>query len=227
MAKKEKKKRVKKTLTYAQAHNRALRSYQRASRIMIWGGVFNIFGLMLGLIYNAMMQTEPTSFLSGSLLANTLSYSSYQFSFCFASNNFIIRIFEMLTYNRFDSSANMPFWAFIVLSMLIVFIFSALAVGVSIYASQGKRWAFLSMIIFYFIDSAFIIFNYLIGEATTYLWILIALHVIIWFFLIMAIYQYYHLFYIEKIYKQKIAESDTISKAQEGQKISNENEHAK
>ncbi|MPN48670.1 hypothetical protein SDC9_196282 [bioreactor metagenome] len=49
---------------------------------------------------------------------------------------------------------------------------------------------------------AMIIPCYLIGEAIIYLWIMIGLHVIILGFLGVAIYQYYNLFTIEKIYKK-------------------------
>lgn len=214
MFKNKNKKTNKKTLTYAQAHNRALRSFKKSSKIMIWGGVFNIFGLMFGLIQNAMSQTTPTYFLTNSLLANTLGLTTYQYYLCFSSNSFIFRMFEIFTYNRFENPT-LPFWGFIILIMIVVLIFSGLAIFCSIYASQGNKIAFYGQLIFYFIDTIFIIINYLVGEPLEYIWIMIALHVIIWFFLVISIYRYLQLFHIEKIYKTSLIKNDTISKAEE------------
>lgn len=215
MSKKQvKKKKSKKVLTYAQAHNKALRSYQKSSRIMIWAGVFNIFGLMIDLIQNATQQISPATFIEGTLLGNSLSFSTYQYAFCFSSNSFLFRIFEMLTFYRLGDPS-LDFVWFIVIIMAISLIFSSLAILAGIYASQGKKIAFYGQIIFYLVDTIMILACYLIGEASEYLWIMLGLHVIIWFFLIISIYEYYHLFAIEKIYKQNTAESDKITKVEE------------
>ena len=188
-----KNKKEKKPLTYAEAHNKAFWAFHKSSRIMIWAGVLNVAGLIIGIVQRFTESLSPSFFISDTFLSAKLGGSFYNFSLCFSTNSFVFRLLETLK------------WAdagFISLIIGIAILFTAGAVVLGVFASQGKKWALISEIIFYIFDMAMIIPCYLIGEATIYLWIMIGLHVVILGFLGVAIYQYYNLFTIEKIYKK-------------------------
>lgn len=205
-------KRNKKNYSYAEAHNRAFWAFNKSSKIMIWASVFNVIGLMIGIIQQA--NTDFSSyylFSEGSLLFNNVYRSGFQYSLCFSTNSFIFRLLEIPFFNVRDGNA-MPV-AFFSIIIPIAISFSGLMVYISITASQGKKWALYTQTIFYVFDTLMIVGCYLIGESIDILWIMVGLHVIILVFLGVSIYQYYHLFVIEKIYKGQ-NQQITISKNQ-------------
>lgn len=187
------KKKEKKPLTYAEAHNKAFWAFHKSSRIMIWAGVLNVAGLIVGIVQRFTEALEPAFFITDTYLSSKLGGSFFNFSLCFSTNSFVFRLFEAM---------NLGDIGFLSIIIGIAIVFTAGAVLLGVFASQGKKWALVGEVVFYILDMAMIIPCYLIGEAIIYLWIMIGLHVIILGFLGVAIYQYYNLFTIEKIYKK-------------------------
>lgn len=210
--KKRKIRKSKKTLTYAEAHNRAFLAYNKASRVIIWAAILNVIGLMVAIIQQAMTKFDDYFvFALNSLLGSTVVSSGFQFSLCYGINSFIFRLLEIPFANKLGDQT-LSYASYIIILVIIAILISAITVYVSVLASQGKKAALYGEIIFYILDTFMIVGCYIIGEASEILWILIGLHVIVLFFLGMALFQYYKLFEIEKIYKIKPSENKHATK---------------
>lgn len=97
----------------------------------------------------------------------------------------------------------MPVAGFLAAIIAIAIVFSAISILLGVFASQGKKWALFSGFSFYIADMAMIIGCYALGEPTSYLWIMIGVHIVIIAFLSVAVFQYYNLHTIEKVYKKE------------------------
>lgn len=200
-------KKKKKQLTYVEAHNKAFRLFQKASLIMIWAAVFNVFGLFISIIQVISSNGELVSkFAFNSFLYNNTLYagSTFQYSLCYASNSFIFRLFETLTFNPFPNTPKLDTHWFYVIIIVISLIFSSITAFLSVQARNGKFYALLSSAIFYGVDTLMIIACYLIGEDMSNIWITIGVHIIILIFIFIAIFEYARLFEIERLHEKEI-----------------------
>lgn len=194
----------KKELTYAEAHNKAFWAYNKASRVLIWVGILNVIGLMIGIIQHSMIHPDNYyKFSVESLLGASIVKSGFQYSLCLASNSFMFRLIEIQAFNLFENPS-LSFVGFISICVIIAILFAAGCVYISMQASLGKKWALYTAIGFYLFDTLMISGCYIIGEASELLWIIAGLHVIVLVFLFIALYQYYKLLEIEKRYKGKV-----------------------
>ncbi|MDY0177972.1 MAG: hypothetical protein GX807_01185 [Erysipelotrichia bacterium] len=185
-------KKQKKPLTYVEAHNKAYWAFHKSSRILLWAGILNIAGLLIGLIQAYAEPIYIADYIEGSILFTALGgKTTLNFSLGFAMSAFFSRLIEL---------AALPIAGFIVLIVIISIIFSALGVFLGVFSAQGKKWALFTGFGFYLLDTAFIVGCYLIGEPVSFLWIFIGVHFIVLGFLCVAIFQYYHLHTIEKVY---------------------------
>lgn len=194
------KRRKKKTLTYVEAHNRAFSIFLKASTIMIWAAVFNVFGVMLTIIQYAMNAEISAIFIKDSYLYTHLVSSTYQYSLCFSSNSFIFRFIEVLNRDIYQTTPILETHWFYLITIVISIIFAAGVSFLAILTRSGKKWAMITNAVFYGIDTMMILGCYLIGEDIALLWIMIGVHVIILFFIFIGIFEYFHLFEIEKAY---------------------------
>lgn len=199
-------KRKKNNLSYVDAHNRAFKIFQKASLIMLWAAVFNVFGLIITIIQYMTSSEMVAKFTQGSYLYNNVLYagSVYQYSMCFSSNSFIFRLLETLTNNPYQSTQILGTPWFYVSIIAIAILFSAITSYLAVLARGGNFKALLANSIFYGIDTLMIIACWVIGEDMTYIWIMIGIHVIILFFVFIAIFEYVHLFEIEKLHDKEI-----------------------
>ena len=201
-------KKKKKPLSYVEAHNKAFKLFQKAALIMIWAAVFNVFGLFISIIQVISSSGELVSkFADGSFLYNNTLYagSTFQYSLCYASNSFIFRLLETLTFNPYSSAQTLPTSWFYALIIIISLIFSSITAYLSVQARNGKFYALLASAIFYGVDTLMIIDCYLIGEDLSNIWIMIGVHVIILIFIFIAIFEYVRLFEIEKLHEKQIS----------------------
>lgn len=190
--KNKKERKQKKKLTYVEAHNKAYWAFHKSSRILLWAGVLNIAGLLIGLIQAYVEPIYIVDFIDGSILFTALGgQTTLNFSLGFAMSAFFSRLIEL---------AGLPLGGFIALIVIIALLFSALAVFLGVFSSQGKKWALFTGFGFYLLDTVFVIGCYLLGEPITFLWIFIGIHFIVLGFICLAVFQYYNLHTIEKIY---------------------------
>lgn len=213
----------KKSYTYAEAHNRAFWAFNKATRVMIWAGILNVVGLMVGILQEAFGGVMNNFvFPLDTYLHNTIVNSGYQYSLCFGTNALIFRLLESYAFNKFVGEA-MSEIVFVIIIVIIAILFSGIIVYLSVLASQGKKWALFTQSIFYIVDTGAIIGNYIIGEHISILWIQVALHIVILFFVVISIYQYYHLFAIERIYKKTITNNGGTNNVEVETKEENQN----
>ncbi len=176
-----KKKKGRKTASYVTLHNNAVTRFQKASRIFIWAGVVNFIGLIIGHIQFATGAVENPPFY-----------------FCFGIGNFL---FNILYYSGLD----------IVWVYLIAYFLSAALTGVAVligvFSSQAKKPFIYASVISYLVDWVFVLLAFFVaGETWTGLLFNGGIHAIITFFLVIAIYEYYNVFNIEKRFVKPVSE---------------------
>ena len=168
-----KRKKEKKPLSYVSVHNAAVVRFQKSSRIFIWAAVVNFFGLIIGHI----------QYLAG----NTL----IPFSFCYGVSNFFL---NLLWYGTTISEI----WI-MVIAYVVSFILSGVTAWMGVMCSQARKNFLIACAIFYLIDWVFVLLAYFIAYGPwSGLMFNGGIHVIISFFLIIAIYEYYNVIKIEK-----------------------------
>lgn len=205
------KRKKKKTLTYVEAHNKAFSIFSKASTIMIWAGVFNVFGVMLTIIQYAMTNELAATFIKGSYFYGQMVSSTYQFSLCFSSNTLIFRLLEILNHSIYASTPILETHFFYAIIIVISIIFAALVSYFAILTRSGKRWAMITNGVFYALDTIMVLPLYLLGEDISLLWITLGVHIIILFFVAIGIFEYFHLFEIEKAHdKQTNTTTDVV-----------------
>lgn len=169
------------TASYVDLHNSAVIRFRRASRIFIWAGVVNFVGLIIGIVQH---YTDSAN-----------AESPIPFYFCFGLNDLLFSWFE--TFNLHPAL----FW---VIVGVIALATTAGAVLLGVYASMGKKKVLFAMIIAYGVDWLFILVkNLLLFERDGLIGLLlnVGIHVIISFFIIVAVYQFYNVINIEKRFK--------------------------
>ena len=188
------KKRERAPRSYVQLHNSAVIKYQRASRIMIWAGVLNFVGLIISNI----------QFVSGQI-------EKIQFHFCFGISNFF--------FNLLRDRAELPdVWFYVILySVTILLTIGATLLGV--YSSQANKKVLIASIAIYFVDWVMMLLAFFTAiEPQSELMVLFfsgGIHLIITFFLVFALYEYYNVINIEKRF-QKPQEETTKEEKENG-----------
>ena len=177
-------KRSKKVLSYAEAHNKAVNSYKKVSMFMLWGGLLNIFALIIGIVQistNNVIESLPYSWPTSGF---AMTYSIQIF-------------FANILLSSIDSlAANL-------ISVVIALILSAGFGVLSMFASRGRLACLISGMSLYAIDFVFMFFLY--KYFAPYIWtnyaFTLATHVVILASQIYALAQYYNVLNIEKRYK--------------------------
>ena len=175
------KKRERAPRSYVQMHNGAVIRYQRASRIMVWAGVLNFVGLIISNIQFVTGQVEKI-----------------QFHFCFGISNFF--------FNLLRDRAELPDAWFYIILYGVTLIMTAGAVLLGVYSSQAKKKVLIASIAIYFVDWIMMLLAFFTAvEPQSELMVLFfsgGIHIIITFFLIIALYEYYKVIKIEKMFEK-------------------------
>ena len=186
-------KKEKKGMSYVDAHNKAVKTYKRSSLFILWGGIINIFGAIMG-VFN-FGKSEISEF-----------GINYRYSLSLASNRFI---FNSLEY----SEINVILSSFIVI--LVAIATAALLAIIGYLANKGNiKYLMIGMGIYIgdFIFT-FIYDNLLLGSLGAFElgfnWTIyafsIAIHSIILIFIVIAIINYYQVLNIEKKHQEELA----------------------
>lgn len=183
-----KRKKGPKKASYVNLHNAAVVRFQKSSRIFIWAAVINFLGLIIGHV----------QFLSG----NTKSVPFY---FCYGVSNF--------TLNMFLFEAKMDLTVVIILAYVFAFILSLVTAWMGVMASQAKKKFLFACIGFYFVDWIFVLLTFFVANETwSGLLFNGGIHVIITFFLIMALYSYYQVINLEKRFVKPVDKKEEEEK---------------
>ncbi len=173
--------RRKKEASYVDLHNNAVIKYRRAARTFIWAGVVNFVGLIIGVVQHYTIEANAEQ--------------PIPFYFCFGFNDFLFSWFE---------SFNMHIALFWVIASVIALATTAGAVLLGVYAAMGKKKILISMIAAYGVDWLFLILKstlFFARDGLLGLFINLGIHMIISFFLVVAVYQFYNVINIEKRFK--------------------------
>ncbi len=188
------KKRERAPRSYVQMHNSAVIKYQRASRIMIWAGVLNFVGLIISNIQFVMGQVEKI-----------------QFHFCFGISNFFFNLLR-------DKAELLDVWFYIILYTVTILL-TAGAVLLGVYSSQAKKKVLIVSIAIYFVDWVMMLLAFFTAvEPQSELMVLFfsgGIHIIITFFLVFALYEYYNVINIEKRFERPVKQEEVVKEEKE------------
>ena len=184
---------AKKPKTYSTLHNRAVRLFQKSSKIMIWAAILNLCGAIFGLMMLA--NSNQSGFGGG-------------YSLCLGTAHYLFLVVQ--TYVPDAVAGN-------ILIILIAAIFSALLI---VFASFSMRvnivWIIISFV-FYFIDSIVSIFSFLDTGFANYC-VAMFCHIVILLFAFLCLYSYYNVISIEKRFKNiKVVKGKIIREGEEEQ----------
>ena len=196
-----------KQASYVDLHNNAVIRYRRACRTFIWAGIANFIGVIIGVIQHYTIQGESE---------NPVSYW-----LCFGTGEFLYTLFEHM---RLDINMLALYW------VLVGLITTALTVGATLlglFSSQGKKKVLIAMVIAYGVDWIFTFLKSFIfyeRDGIVGLLVSVGVHVIVSFFLIMALYQYTNVLNIEKRFKDIPTVAEVKAKEEQAKLESEEND---
>lgn len=180
-----KNKKNKQPITYSQAHNKAVKMYQKTSIFMMWAGLLNVFAIIIGVIQ-----------LGTNSVVEKLSYSwptsgfALNFSIQIFINSLLIKTFDLLLADF--------------LMILIALIIGALFTFLGVYASKGRIKILIIGTSLYALDFIAMFFIY-VYSGVPFIWtnyaFTLATHVVVLIAMIIAIIEYYNVIHIEKVFK--------------------------
>ena len=168
-------------LSYVDMHNNAVIRYRRACRTFIWAGVINFIGLLVGIVQHYTIAENAEQ--------------AIPFFLCFGLGEFLYTWFE--TFNLHIAL----YW------VIVGIISTGLTVGATLlglFSSQGKKKLLFAMVISYGVDWIFVFlksFIFFQRDGLIGLLVSVGVHIIISFFVILAVYQFYNVLNIEKQFK--------------------------
>ena len=175
---------AKRQMTYKEAHNKAVRMYQRCSIFLLWVGIVNVFACLIGVIQIA--------------TGTTMQALSYDWP----SSGFALTLTIQILINNLLLKAISSLWASFII-MAIALVFGALFAFGGYFASKGNIILLFIGGGLYALDfgAMFFIYKYFAPFAWTNYAFTLVIHVLVLAALIFAIVQYYNVFHIEKVFK--------------------------
>lgn len=194
-------------LSYVDMHNNAVIRYRRACRTFIWAGVINFIGLLVGIVQHYTIAENAEQ--------------AIPFFLCFGLGEFLYTWFE--TFNLHIAL----YW------VIVGIISTGLTVGATLlglFSSQGKKKLLFAMVISYGVDWIFVFlksFIFFQRDGLIGLLVSVGVHVIISFFVILAVYQFYNVINIEKQFKDipTVAEVKAKKEQEKLESEEKDNEH--
>lgn len=181
----KKAKRQKHQFTYSEAHNKAVKMYQRSAIFLLWAGVVNVFAIVIGVI-----QLAANSLVTQVQFPWPTSGFAMSFSVQILLNSVMIKSLDSLAAD--------------ILMIIIGLVLGGLFAALGFFASKGKRWVLLLGTALYAIDFGIMFFVYESGFVarlwTNYAFTLVT-HIVVLVACIVAIVEYYNVIHIEKVFK--------------------------
>lgn len=171
--------------TYLEAHNKAVKTYQRTAIFLLWSGVVNVFASIIGVIQIS----------AGATMSKlTFLWPNSGFAMCYSGqmvlNSLLIQNLDQLVAD--------------ILILLISLILGACFAFIGIFAAKGKKVFLLLGGIIYAIDFASMFFVYksnLVPMVWTNYAFTLVTHIIILVATCVALVEYYNVIHIEKVFK--------------------------
>ena len=178
----------KREISYIDAHNKAVKHYQKASLFLLYAGVLGLFAAIIGVVQMATTQVEvlPGEFnWPSSGFALSLSLQIYLDSLLLAHLDQVLASF---------------------LIIILSLVFGSLFGFLGYFATRGRRIFLIIGLALYFLDFIFMFFFYHLNLGSVgFVWtnyaFSLALHVIVIGFAIAGLVFYYQVFDIEKKFK--------------------------
>lgn len=163
--------------TYAEAHNKAVKLYQKTSFFLFWAGIVNVIAAIFGV------------FGLGTTTIND-EVISYRYSMCFTSNKFIFDVLEQ--YSGLDN------WITGIIIFAIALCSGALFALLGVLANQGKRnYLFIGAIVYVVDFALFFVYDALSWQNWQTFAFGIATHIVVLFFFAVAVFEYFNVLSIE------------------------------
>lgn len=176
---------VKKQISYYEAHNKAVRMYRRTSIFLLWVGILNAFAVILGVIQSA----------AGAKMSE-LAFDWPNSGFSLAMSVQML-INSLLIQNLDATIAD-------ILMIIIALAISAAFAALGVFAGKGKLWVLILGAALYAADfgSMFFIFNsgFVPNVLANYSFSLVT-HIAILAACLFAIVEYYNVIHIEKVFR--------------------------
>lgn len=171
-------------MNYLNAHNRAVRMYQRSSIFILWAGIVNVFAALIGVIQNA------TNNAFGGL---SYSWPRSGFALCLTAQ---IAINNLLLKSMSEVGADL-------LIMLISVVLGGAFAVLGFLASRGRKWLlFLGTgLIALDFGAMFFVYAYLAPYVWTNYAFTLAIHVLVLLACVFAIFEFYNVIHIEKVFR--------------------------
>jgi len=160
--------------------------YQLCFSLISFLALLNIFSLVIGFIEGNLITTVNFYFLNNSFLWKMMSFSHYQFFATFGIVNFLTRIMEAYTSTNFVSNPSFNVIAWYIISGLIGLGLSIMTFILINKGSEGKRKPLIAFLIFYGLDSLFLIGNIAIGECIAGIFSQLGIHLFGWIIILLA-----------------------------------------
>ncbi len=171
-------------ITYSEAHNKAVKMYQKTSIFILWAGVVNVFAIVVGVIQLAANSTVSSM---------PFKWPSSGFAMCLTCQ----MLLNSIMIQSLDSLAAD------ILMILVGLVIGGGFAAIGFFASKGKRWLLLLGSGLYAIDFGGMFFGYESGLVartwTNYAFTLVT-HIVVLIACLIAIVEYYNVLHIEKVF---------------------------
>lgn len=185
----KKTKKAKRPITYSEAHNKAVKMYQKTSIFLLWAGVVNVLAIVIGII-----QMSANSLVSGEGIDHIWPSSGFAMNF---SGQIILNKLIITSMDSIIAD---------ILMIIIAVILGGAFVAVGYFAAKGKRWLLFLGSGIYALDFGAMFFVY---QAVPMVWtnyaFTLVTHIVILIACLIAIVEYYNVIHIEKVFKGKNA----------------------
>ena len=169
-------------LSYVDMHNGAVIRFRRACRTFIWAGVVSFIGLIIGIVQHYTQEAQADQ--------------PIPFFLCFGTCD--------LLFSWLESIEKFPVALYWVIVAVVTLATTAGATLLGLFSSQGKKKVLFAMVGAYGADWVLVFLKYFLffdRDGIVGLLISVGIHVIISFFIVLAVYQYYNVINIEKRFK--------------------------
>ncbi len=195
---------AKRPISYREAHNRAVRMFQRCSIFLLWAGVVNVFAALIGVIQIAAKTTVA------------LDYA-------WPSSGFALNITAQIVINNLLLKS-MGSTAACLLIMLISVVLGGLFALAGFMASRGRIVILFVGIGVYALDfgGMFLAYHYLVPFVWTNYAFTLVIHLVVLLALAFAVVEFYNVLHIEKVFHgeteskmEEAVESEVIASGKE------------
>lgn len=177
MAKKEKR-----PITYKEAHNRAVRMFQRCSIFLLWAGVVNVFAALIGVIQIAAKTTFAVEYV-------------------WPNSGFALTLTSQMVINNLLLKSMGSTGACLLIMLISIILGGLFALG-GYMAARGRIALLFVGIGVYALDFAgmFFAYKYLLPFAWTNYAFTLVIHVVVLLALALAVVEFYNVLHIEKVF---------------------------